>query len=92
MKGIEIRKLHARVLLADNRLALEEPMRIELAGGSVSIPEFVLQGLGSARQKGRAAVEIDGVDLAPLARAMAGKAIEGRLKGRFDGCPGRVPK
>jgi hypothetical protein len=85
LKGIEIRKLHARVLLAGNRLALEEPMRIELAGGSVSIPEFVLQGLGSARQKGRAAVEIDGVDLAPLARAMAGKAIEGRLKGRFDG-------
>jgi len=85
LKGLEIPKLHARVLLAGNRLTLQEPTRIELAGGSLTIPEFVLQGLGSARRKGRAAVEIDGVDLAPIAKAMAGKAIEGRLQGRFDG-------
>ena len=84
LKGLEIPKIHARVLLAENRLALEDPVRIELAGGSLNIPEFVLQGLGSARQKGRAAVEIDDLDLAPLAKAMAGKAIEGRLNGRFD--------
>jgi hypothetical protein len=85
LKGIEIPKIHARVLLAGNRLVLQEPMRIELAGGSLNIPEFVLQGPGSARRKGRAALEIDGVDLAPLAKAVAGKAIEGRLNGRFDG-------
>ena len=84
-KGLEIPRIHARVLLAGNRLTLQEPMRIELAGGSLNIPEFVLQGLGSTRQKGRAAVEIEDVDLAPLAKAMAGKAIEGRLNGRFDG-------
>ena len=85
LKGLEIPKLHARVLLAGNRLTLQEPMRIELAGGSLNIEEFVLQGLGSARRKGRAAVEIEGLDIAPLAKALAGKAIEGRLNGRFDG-------
>jgi hypothetical protein len=84
-KGIEIPKIHARVLLAENRLELDDPVRIELAGGSVNISDFMLQGLGSARRKGRAALEFDEVDLAPLAKAMAGKAIEGRLQGRFDG-------
>ena len=77
LKGLEIPKIHARLLLAGNRLALQEPMRIELAGGSLNIPEFVLQGLGSAQRKGRAAVEIEGLDIAPLAKAMAGNAIEG---------------
>ncbi len=85
LKGLEIPKIHARVLLADNRLTLQEPMRIELAGGSLNIPEFVLQGFGSTRRKGRVAVEIEGLDIAPLAKALAGKAIEGRLNGRFDG-------
>jgi len=85
LKGIEIPKIQARVLLADNRLALDDPVRIELAGGSVNIAELVMQGLGSSPQKGRAAVEIDGVDLAPFAKAMAGKAIEGRLNGRIEG-------
>ena len=85
LKGLEIPKIHARVLLAGNRLELQEPARIELAGGWLNILEFVMEGLDSARRKGRAAVEIEDLDLAPLAKAAAGKAIEGRLDGRFDG-------
>lgn len=85
LRGLEIPKMHARVLLAGNRLELQEPMRTELAGGWLNIPEFVMQGLGSGPRKGRATVEIEDLDLSPLSKAATGKAIEGRLNGRFDG-------
>jgi hypothetical protein len=83
-RGIEIPKVHARALLADSSFTLQDPMRIEFAGGSVNIEALTLDGLGSARKKGKAILEIASLDLAPLARAAAGKPIEGRLNGRFD--------
>lgn len=83
-RGIEIPKVQGEVLLSDNRLTLLRPMQVEFAGGSVDIPDLVLADLGSGREKGRAALEIHSLDVAPLARAVAGKAVEGRLSGRID--------
>jgi hypothetical protein len=83
-KGLTIPRIHARVLVTENRLALAGPVRVAFAGGTVHLPEFALRDLGTGRPQGRAALEIDRLDLAPIAQAATGKAVEGRLEGRFD--------
>ena len=83
-RGLEIPMIHAEMLVAGDRVALQQPMRIDLAGGSVHIDELSGEGLGPGPKKAAATLEIIGLDLAPLAEALAGRTIEGRLNGRFD--------
>lgn len=83
-KGLEVPKIHARIRVEEDSVTLEDPMRVEFSGGSVSITEFSLNSLGSGRPKGRATASIDSLALEPIATAVAGRAIEGRLSGLFD--------
>lgn len=85
-KGLQIPKVQARLQIAANRLTLEDPMRIEFAGGAVRIEELAVEGLGlgPGLEKGRAIVEMTDLDLEPVTRALADSAFEGRLNGRFD--------
>jgi hypothetical protein len=85
-RGLEVPGIHATLLLAGNALRLASPTRIALSGGLVNVDRFSLEGLGwgSGRLKGRATLEIDDLDLAPIVEAATGRAMEGRLTGRFE--------
>lgn len=83
-KGLEIPRIRAGVLLEGNRLTMTGPVRIEVAGGSVKVEGLSFQGLGTGPRQGRASLEIEGLSLAPLAKAAADRAVEGRVSGRVE--------
>ncbi len=82
-RGLEIPAVQVRLLLAQDSLTLVDPVHIRVADGSLRIPELSLGGLGSGRLTGRAIAALEGLDLEPLAEAVVGRAVEGRLSGEF---------
>jgi hypothetical protein len=83
-KGIRIPELDIHLLLARDRVEITEPLRMRVAEGNMSIPEFFLEGLLGGERKGRTALEARDLNLPVLTQAFFGKVIGGRLNARVE--------
>jgi hypothetical protein len=83
-RGIRIPELHARLQVLRDRVTLIDPLRVEMAGGRLEIPDLRLDGLTAGDRSGRVSLNLQDADLAVLTGGITGKPVQGRVNARLS--------
>jgi len=75
----------SRVVYQDQRLTVDDALRMRLFDGRVTISSLTLEQPFGVVPRLRADLSFDGIDLGVLTRALSFGSIEGRLDGRVHG-------